>query len=105
MFKSSRAVEIKGIKVDRLQPIAMAEGSIHSYADSLEGLLLKVIRQELDKGTEHVTVLLGNGMDAEDIGEIKNLLNRNIENFQEDVIELHVGGQPYFDYLISVLSD
>ena len=105
MFKSSRAVEIKGIKVDRLQPIAMVEGSIHSYADSLEDLFLKVIREELNKGTEHVTVLLGNGMGAEDIGEIENLLNRNIENFQEDIIELHVGGQPYYDYLISVLSD
>jgi len=105
MFKSSRAVEIKGIKVDRLQPIAMVEGSIHSYADSLEDLFLKVIREELKKGTEHVTVLQGNGMGAEDIGEIENLLNRNIENFQEDIIELHVGGQPYYDYLISVLSD
>ena len=105
MFKSSRAVEIKGIKVDRLQPIAMVEGSIHSYADSLEDLFLKVIREELNKGTEHVTVLLGNGMGAEDIGEIENLLNRNIENFQEDIIELHVGGQPYYDYLISVLSN
>jgi hypothetical protein len=43
-------------------------------------------------------------MNSNDIERINNFLDRNVENFKEDVVELHMGGQPHYDYLISVLS-
>ncbi len=104
IFRSSRSVKINGVKVDRQQPMVMVEAEIHKSGNSLDELFLEVIREELEQSVEHVTVLLGNGMNSNDIERINNFLDRNVENFKEDVVELHIGGQPHYDYLISVLS-
>ena len=104
IFRSSRSVKINGVKVDQQQPMVMVETEIHKSGNSLDELFLEVIREELEQSVEHVTVLLGNGMNSNDIERINNFLDRNVENFKEDVVELHIGGQPHYDYLISVLS-
>ena len=104
IFRSSRSVKINGVKVDQQQPMVMVEAEIHKSGNSLDELFLEVIREELEQSVEHVTVLLGNGMNSNDIERINNFLDRNVENFKEDVVELHMGGQPHYDYLISVLS-
>jgi len=104
IFRSSRSVKINGVKVDQQQPLVMVEAKIHKSGNSLDELFLEVIREELEQSVEHVTVLLGNGMNSNDIERINNFLDRNVENFKEDVVELHMGGQPHYDYLISVLS-
>ena len=105
IFKSSRSVKINGMKVDRLQPVVMIEGEIRKSGDSLEELFLEVIQEELGQHVEHVTVLMGNGMNSNDIDRINKILEHNVENLEEDIIELHIGGQPHYDYLISVLSN
>ena len=105
IFKSSRSVKINGMKVDRLQPVVMIEGEIRKSGDSLEELFLEVIQEELGQHVEHVTVLMGNGMNSNDIDRINKILDHNVENLEEDIIELHIGGQPHYDYLISVLSN
>ena len=105
IFKSSRSVKINGMKVGRLQPIVMIEGEIRKSGDSLDELFLEVIQEELGERVEHVTVLMGNGMNSNDIDRINKMLVHNVENLEEDIIELHVGGQPHYDYLISVLSN
>ena len=105
IFKSSRSVKINGMKVGRLQPVVMIEGEIRKSGDSLEELFLEVIQEELGQHVEHVTVLMGNGMNSNDIDRINKILDHNVENLEEDIIELHIGGQPHYDYLISVLSN
>jgi DAK2 domain fusion protein YloV len=105
IFRSSRSVKINGVKVDQQQPMVMVEGEIHKSGNNLDELFLEVIREELRQSVEHVMVLLGNGMNSSDIERINNFLDHNMENFEEDVVELHIGGQPHYDYLISVLSN
>ena len=105
IFKSSRSVKINGMEVGRLQPIVMTEGEIRKSGDTLDELFLEVIQEELGQHVEHVTVLVGNGMNSNDIDRINKILDHNVENLEEDIIELHVGGQPHYDYLISVLSN
>ena len=91
--------------VDRLQPMVMVDGEIHKSGDNLDELFLEIIQEELRHPVEHVTVLLGNGMNSDDIDRINIILEHNVDNLQEDVIELHIGGQPHYDYLISILSN
>ena len=105
IFKSSRSVKIDGMTVDRLQPIVMMDGETHKSGDNLDELFLEIIQEELRHPVEHVTVLLGNGMNSDDIDRINIILEHNVDNLQEDVIELHIGGQPHYDYLISILSN
>ena len=105
IFNSSRAVEINGIKVDHMQPIAMVDGDLHSHGENLDELFLEVVREELKEKVEHITVLLGNGLVDEDITRIEKLLHHDMPDLDEDVLEIHLGEQPYFDYLISVLEN
>jgi len=105
LFNSSRAVEISGVKVDHMQPIAMVDGDLYRYAEDMDSLLVQVLRGEVSKGVEHITVLLGNGLAIEDVGRIEKLLTNDLQNISEDIIEIHLGDQPHYDYLISVLEN
>ena len=105
LFNSSRAVEISGVKVDHMQPIAMVDGDLYGYAENMDSLLVQVLRGEVSKGVEHITVLLGNGLAIEDVGRIEKLLTNDLQNISEDIIEIHLGDQPHYDYLISVLEN
>ena len=105
LFNSSRAVEISGVKVDHMQPIAMVDGDLYGYAEDMDSLLVQVLRGEVSKGVEHITVLLGNGLAIEDVGRIEKLLTNDLQNISEDIIEIHLGDQPHYDYLISVLEN
>ena len=105
IFNSSRAVEISGVKVDHMQPIAMVDGDLYRYAEDMDSLLVQVLRGEVSKGVEHITVLLGNGLAIEDVGRIEKLLTNDLQNISEDIIEIHLGDQPHYDYLISVLEN
>ena len=105
IFKSSRAVEMNGQKVDHMQPIAMINGELYGYAENLDDLFVKVVEEELEKSVEHITVLLGNGLTNEDVPRLEELLKTNLPDLSEDIIEVHVGDQPHYDYLISVLQN
>ncbi|KAA1304058.1 MAG: DAK2 domain-containing protein [SAR202 cluster bacterium] len=105
IFKSSRAVEMNGQKVDHMQPIAMINGELYGYAENVDDLFVKVVEEELEKSVEHITVLLGNGLTNEDVPRLEKLLKTNLPDLSEDIIEVHVGDQPHYDYLISVLQN
>ena len=105
IFNSSRAVEMNGQKVDYMQPIAMINGELYGYAENVDDLFVKVVEEELEKSVEHITVLLGNGLTNEDVPRLEKLLKTNLPDLSEDIIEVHVGDQPHYDYLISVLQN
>jgi len=105
IFNSSRAVEINGVEVDHMQPIAMVNGDLYGYAENMDSLLVRVVREEVSKGVEHITVLLGNGLAIEDVARIEKLLTNDIQHLSDDIIEIHLGDQPHYDYLISVLEN
>ena len=105
IFRSSRAVRINGSKINHMQPIAMINGNMYSYADNLDDLLVEVVRNEFNKDPEHIMVLLGNGLHNSDIARIEKLLNNSVLDLDEDIIEIHLGEQPHFDYMISVLAN
>jgi dihydroxyacetone kinase-like predicted kinase len=105
IFKSSRAVEMNGQKVDHMQPIAMINGELYGYAENVDDLFVKVVEEELEKSVEHITVLLGNGLTNKDVPRLEKLLKTNLPDLSEDIIEVHVGDQPHYDYLISVLQN
>ena len=105
IFNSSRAVEMNGQKVDHMQPIAMINGELYGYAENLDDLFVKVVEEELEKSVEHITVLLGNGLTNKDVPRLEKLLKTNLPDLGEDIIEVHVGDQPHYDYLISVLQN
>ena len=105
IFNSSRAVEMNGQKVDHMQPIAMINGELYGYAENVDDLFVKVVEEEVKKSVEHITVLLGNGLTNEDVPRLEKLLKTNLPDLNEDIIEVHVGDQPHYDYLISVLQN
>ena len=71
----------------------------------MDELLVEVVREELNKKVEHITVLLGNDLLNEDVIRIERLLSNGVPDLDEDIIEIHLGEQPHFDYLISVLEN
>ena len=105
IFNSSRAVEMNGQKVDHMQPIAMINGELYGYAENVDDLFVKVVEEEVKKSVEHITILLGNGLTNEDVPRLEKLLKTNLPDLSEDIIEVHVGDQPHYDYLISVLQN
>ena len=101
IFEAARAIEFKGVSVKRGQPIAMKGDILVSTADSAIDLLEPAIKEVSSNDSENVLVLVGGKFGESDL----EIVTKNIEAFtgnnEDFLIEVHWGGQPHYDFIVS----
>jgi fatty acid kinase len=96
---ATRSVEIDGVNVEQGQVIALLDGKLVCSAKSVEESCLCMLGKA--KAEEHELITLFYG---EDLGttEANRIADRVREAYPEQEIEVQDGGQPHYQFIISV---
>ena len=102
IFPSARNISINNT-VDVLSgdPIAMKSGAIIDSAKTLDSLLVKILKSEMNLEYERVIILIGKDRIK---SQVDDFLSKNVESVVKSNIETYYGGQDHYDYLVSIIK-
>jgi DAK2 domain fusion protein YloV len=97
--RSIRSTKVNGLKIKRKQPIGLLDGELIVAGDSDVDVLNKLLgKMEMDKA-EIVTIYHGEGVEATEAEQISAGITEKYPKVQVEVVR---GGQPHYNYIISV---
>ncbi len=97
--RAIRSSKVNGLKIKRKQPIALLDGELLAADDSNIDVVHKILGElDLDKA-EVVTIYYGEDAEPEEAEQIGASITEQHSQLQVEVIR---GGQPHYDYIISV---
>jgi DAK2 domain fusion protein YloV len=97
--RAIRSTKVNGLKIKRKQPIALLDGELLAADDSNLDIVHKVLGElDLDKA-EVLTIYYGEDAETEEAEQIGASITEQHPQLQVEVIR---GGQPHYDYIISV---
>ncbi len=102
IFPSARNMSINNTDdVLSGDPIAMKSGAIIDSAKTLDSLLLKILKSEMNLEYERVIILIGKDRIK---SQVDDFLSKNVESVVKSNIETYYGGQDHYDYLVSIIK-
>ena len=104
IFPAARSVEINGVSALEGQPVAMLDSKLILSATTNLELLVRAIEATGGQDSDQITVFLGNRLDELDLDSIRDFLESSFGDLEHAGIELHWGGQPHYDFMVSVVS-
>lgn len=96
---ATRSVEIDGVKVRDGQVIALLDGKLVVSAESVEQSVMDLLEKAGAAGHEIVTLFYGEGMSHADANHIADAIGEKYPNLE---VELQEGGQPHYQFIISI---
>ena len=104
IFPASRSVEINSIDIPEGQYISMLDGQFLSTLNNSLDLLVDSIKSIDSSTRDQVMVLVGKTNKNSSISHIEEELERHFGDLSSVGIEIHYGGQPNYDFLVSILN-
>ena len=101
VFEAARSVDFSGVSVKQGQPIAMTDNALVASADTTIELLAPAIRSVLSDHNGQVLVLAGGRFQESDLETVNKNIEISIGNNEDFVVEVHWGGQPHYDFIVS----
>ena len=102
IFPSARNMSINNTDdVLSGDPIAMKSGAIIDSAKTLDSLLVKILKSEMNLEYERVIILVGKDRIK---SQVDDFLSKNVESVVKSNIETYYGGQDHYDYLVSIIK-
>jgi DAK2 domain fusion protein YloV len=96
---ATRSVEIDGVAVEQGQVIALIDGKLAVSAASVEEACLKALATAEAAKFELITLFSGEYLSA---GEANRIVDVIRATYPRQEIELQVGGQPHYQFIISI---
>lgn len=96
---ATRSVEIDGVKVRDGQVIALLDGKLVVSAESVEQSVMDLLEKAGAAEHEIVTLFYGEGMSHADANHIADEIGEKYPNLE---VELQEGGQPHYQFIISI---
>ncbi|MDZ4160116.1 MAG: hypothetical protein U1B80_10050, partial [Anaerolineaceae bacterium] len=96
---ATRTVEIDGINVREGQVIVLHNGKLTHAAENLEEACLTFLTKANAESKERITLFYGNNIAKPDVNRI---VDRIRSDYASHEIELHDGGQPHYQFIISI---
>src|SRR5690349_7643044 len=96
---ATRSVEIDGVKVETGQVIALLDGKLVASASSVEEGCLAFLEKANAEEHELVTLFYGENMTHADANRIADIIRNHYSNLE---VEVQEGGQPHYQFIISV---
>ena len=94
-----RDSEINGVKVKKDDYIAIMEKEIVSDNKDKMQVLKDLLSKMVDEYSSLITLIVGEGVSEEEIENAKNFI---AENYSDLDLDLHIGGQPVYSFLVGV---
>jgi hypothetical protein len=96
---ATRTVEIDGVSVEQGQVIALVNGKLSVSAASVEEACLSALEKAKASDFELITLFHGEGMPQAEANRLVDVIRAK---FPSQEIELQNGGQPHYQFIISV---
>ena len=96
---STRTVELNGVKVDKGEIIGLLNGTLLVTGESVVEACINLLKKTDLDVRERITLFYGSDLTEE---EAKKIADEIAENFPEHEIELHNGGQPHYQIIMSL---
>jgi hypothetical protein len=96
---ATRSVEIDEVEVQEGQSIALLNGRLAVAGDSIEDVLVRSLEQADLEQAELVTFYYGEDVQSNQANQLSDLVRQRWDHLE---IEMHEGGQPHYQLIISV---
>ena len=96
---STRDVEIDGVRVQKDQVIALYNDKLICSGSSIEEALFGLLSKANTIDHERITLFYGANMP---LMEVNRLVDEIRAKYPSHEIELHEGGQPHYQFIISI---
>jgi DAK2 domain fusion protein YloV len=96
---ATRSVEIDGVKVESGQVIALLDGKLVASATSVEEGCLAFLEKANAADHELTTLFYGENMTHADANRVADVIREKYSNLE---VEVQEGGQPHYQFIISV---
>ena len=97
--QATRTVEIDGVAVAEGQIIGLHNGALKVAGDNVPDTLLRLLEVMETPEREVISLYYGAEVTEEQAEQIAQTVR---ERYPDQAIDLHLGGQPYYHYIISV---
>jgi fatty acid kinase len=96
---ATRSVQFNGVDVKEGQVIVLHNGDLINSATCLEDACFEFLKSADTSSRERVTIFYGGNIDRPKVNEIADLIRLK---YPKQELEIHEGGQPYYQFIISV---
>lgn len=96
---ATRTVEINGVSVEEGQVIALHNGQLIQACSSLDEAIQSVLKEVDMEERERVTFFYGQDIT---FAEVEPLVKAVEDQFPDHEFEIHDGGQPFYQFIISI---
>jgi DAK2 domain fusion protein YloV len=97
--RAIRSTSFNGLKIKRKQPVGLLDGDLVAVNDTESGVIDKLLTRLDMLKTEVITIYYGEVVEQAAAEQIRDSIITKYLNVQ---VELVHGGQPYYNYIISV---
>jgi uncharacterized protein len=96
---ATRTVEINGVNVQEGEVIALHNGKLVESTSNLEHACLSMLESAETQEKERITLFYGNNITKPEVDGIVNTIQ---SAYTDHEIEVHEGGQPYYQFILSI---
>jgi DAK2 domain fusion protein YloV len=96
---ATRSVEINGVNVEAGQVIALLNGNLVEAASNLDEACLGLLEKANTADRERITLFYGENISRNEVNRIEDRIRAAYPSHE---IELHEGGQPHYQFIISI---
>jgi hypothetical protein len=96
---ATRSVEINGVKVAQGQVIALLNGKLVRSAERIEDACLGLLEEAGVNERERITLFYGENITKNEVNQLVDVIRAKYPRHE---IELHDGGQPHYQLIISI---
>ena len=97
--RAVRSTRLGGLSIKKKQPIGFLDGDLVAVSDKISEVLDQVLAKlDLD-GVDVITIYYGADTKSDEAEQLSATIREQHSNLQVEVVR---GGQPHYDYIISV---
>jgi DAK2 domain fusion protein YloV len=96
---ATRSIEINGLKVKKGEIIALLNGELIDSSTSIVKTCASLLKKAKTEEHEHITILYGENATKEMVNQVVADISKNYPNHEVEVLE---GGQPHYQFIISI---
>lgn len=96
---ATRSVEIDGVNCETGQVIGLLNGKLAVSGDSLEQVLIDTLQEAEASSRELITLYYGETLTAMDANQLGDRIR---ELYPDQELEVHEGGQPHYQLILSI---
>jgi uncharacterized protein len=97
--EATRSVDINGVNVQAGEVIALLNGNLVSASDTIEEACMALLEKADTNERERITFFYGKNISHNEVNRIIDIIRLKYPSHE---IELHEGGQPHYQFIISI---